>query len=423
MTAETHSLEPEKVMAYLDGELPPDEAARVARHLDQCATCAELVADLRGVSSQMIAWNVEPAPKGLSEAVFEELNKTETQSLAGGAKHQPPRASRWQQLLRSRWAWAGAGVTAMALCILVISSERSAKNAASPAASRDLALYWSEAGRAAPRDQISNALENYRGSNQLTVTTGESTQPAAPAPLPQSEAPSGPMIARTASLNITAKDFERARAAMDRVVKTHQGYVSSLTVSAEQGTARSLDAKLAVPAAQFEATLADLRALGHVAQEQQSSEEVTSQVVDLDARLKNARETEAQLAEILRSRTGKVGDVLDVEREMARVRGEIESMEADEKQLRGRVAFASIELNLSEEYQEHLGDAPDSVSRRIRNAFVDGYHAAVAGLLAVCIFLLSVGPSLLLLAAILFWPARWGWRRWRAHRREGAASA
>ena len=130
-------------------------------------------------------------------------------------------------------------------------------------------------------------------------------------------------------------------------------------------------------------------------QEQQGGEEVTSQVVDLDARLKNARETETQLTEILRSRTGKIGDVLEVEKEMARVRGEIESMEADQKQLQDRIAFASIDLSLTEEYQAQLGGRPAVAGRRIQNALVDGYHAAMDGFLTVCVFLLSIGPSLL----------------------------
>ena len=410
MTSETHPIEPEKVMAYLDGELPSDEAARVARHLDQCAACAELAADLRGVSSRMLAWGVEPAPERLTGTALEDIGGR-FPPLAGRPKRQALGTSRWKRLLQSRWAWVGTGATALALCILAIGLQRG-RAPQLTVASRDLPSYLPELADKAERSRISSAID-------VTVQP----EPTPQAPAESTALSTGPLIARTASLNVTAKAFEGARAAMDRVVKAHQGYISSLTVSAEQGAARSLDAKLAVPASQFEAVLADLRALGHVAQEQQSSEEVTSQVVDLDARLKNSRETEAQLAEILRSRTGKVGDVLEVEREMARVRGEIESMEADQKQLQNRVAFASIELNLSEEYQEHLGDAPSSVTRRIRNALVDGYHAAADGLVAFCVLLLNIGPSLLLIAAILFWPARWGWRRWRGFKREKAASA
>ena len=178
-----------------------------------------------------------------------------------------------------------------------------------------------------------------------------------------------------------------------------------------------------IPSAQLDVALADLKALGRVEQEQQGGEEVTSQVVDLDARLKNAHETETQLTEILRSRAGKIGDVLEVEKEMARVRGEIEGMEAEQKQLRERIAFASIDLTLAEEYQAQLGGGASTAARQIRNALVDGYHAAVDGLLSVCVFLLSIGPSLILWGLILFWPARWAWRRWQKSRTQTEARA
>lgn len=427
MTPETHPIDQEHVMAYLDGELPPDEAARVAKHLDQCASCAELAVELRRVSSRMLAWNVEPAPQRLSDAVLEELNKTGRASGPAPKKPRPRLMSSWDQLARARWAWAGVGAVALVAVVFAFGWRRSSFQQA--VASKEAAVYMPDSREAKLRSRISSAMENYNNSDQLanrydvTVEPGPPAGPPPPSPIEAPAQPAGPMIARTATLTVTAKDFDAARASMDRIVKAHQGYVSSINVSAEQGAARSFDAKLAVPAAQFEATLAELRALGRLTQEQQSSEEVTSQIVDLDARLKNARETEAQLAEILRARTGKVSDVLEVEKEMARVREEIEVMEADQKHLHDRVAFASIELNLSDEYQAQLGDAPLSVGRRIRNALVDGYRLAADGLLGICVFLLNVGPTILLWALILFWPLRWGWRRWRDSRAQGTAGA
>ena len=408
MTAETHPIDKERVMAYLDGELVPDEAARVALHLDQCAACAVLASELRGVSSRLLAWNVEPAPKRMSNAVLEALNKSGSKDEIGLGQGKPSTNIAWQKLMQSKWTWMTAGF--VALCIVVMVTRTHFQSAIpQQLASREVANLAME------RSLISNNLEKQ--------DRGQSIDAASPAP-PKAEAPSSaPMIARTATVNISVKDFNAARASLDQIVRAHQGYVSSLSVSTEQGAPRSLNAKLAIPAAQYDVTLADLRALGRVGQEQQSSEEVTSQIVDLDARLKNARETEAQLAEILRARAGKIGDVLEVEKEMARVRGEIEVMEADQKQLHERVAFASIDLNLAEEYQAQLGDAPWSAARRIRNALVDGYHSAADGLLNVCVFILNIGPSLLIWVLIFFWPARWAWRRWQKSRAQSEARA
>jgi hypothetical protein len=413
MTAETHPIDKERVMAYLDGELVPEQATRIANHLDQCAECRELAADLRGTSSQMLAWSIEPAPKRLNDAVFEELNKTGMREARSGAHPNVPRSLLWKNLLRKRWVWATAGVVAVVLCVVVL-----------------VPLVFQPVRRAQVRpmaqlamnDSLTTALENYKATDQLE--RAPAPPPPPPAQRPENESSSiGPMIARTASLNISVKDFNAARASMDRIVRGQQGYVSSLNISTEKGAPQSLTGKLMIPAAQLDAAIADLKALGRVEQEQQGGEEVTSQVVDLDARLKNARETETQLTDILRSRTGKIGDVLEVEKEMARVRGEIESMEAEQKQLRERIAFASIDLTLAEEYQAQLGGGTSTAARQIRNALVDGYHSAADGLLNVCVFILNIGPSLLIWVLIFFWPARWAWRRWQKSRAQSEARA
>lgn len=145
--------------------------------------------------------------------------------------------------------------------------------------------------------------------------------------------------------------------------------------------------------------------------------------MDLDARIRNGRETEAQPAKILSFRACEVADVLDVQKEMACVRLEIEVMEARRKQLHDRGVFSSIDSNLSEEYQASIGDASWSVSRRIRNGFVDGSHSAADGLLSVCIVRLQVGPCLLLWGLLLLWPGRWAWRRWKSLRDATQAGA
>jgi hypothetical protein len=49
----------------------------------------------------------------------------------------------------------------------------------------------------------------------------------------------------------------------------------------------------------------------------------------------------------------------------------------------------------------------------MRNALVDGYHSAMDGALNVLLFLLQVGPSILFWLLLLFFPARWSWRRLR----------
>ena len=147
--------------------------------------------------------------------------------------------------------------------------------------------------------------------------------------------------------------------------------------------------------------------------ESQSGEEVSQQHADLVARLKTARETEERFQAILQQRTGKISDVLEVEQNIARVRGEIESMEAEQKALEHRVDFASVEVQLTEEYKAQLGLPADSVSTRMHNAFVAGYHNAAESVVGLVLFVEEYGPSLVLWLVILGLPIVVVWRRYK----------
>jgi hypothetical protein len=135
--------------------------------------------------------------------------------------------------------------------------------------------------------------------------------------------------------------------------------------------------------------------------------------VDLQARLANAKHMEQRLTDILRQRTGKLSDVLAIEIQIGRVRGEIERMQAEKKELAKQVQFATLNATVKEDYKAPMQMASPSTSHRFHNAAVDGYRSVVEGLVDVVLFLLSSGPSLLIWAAILFFPARWAWRKLR----------
>jgi chromosome segregation ATPase len=221
------------------------------------------------------------------------------------------------------------------------------------------------------------------------------------------------MIARTVTLSIVVKDFGAARSSLDSVLARHHGYAAQLTAATAENAPRSFQASLRIPAPDLAAAIGELRTLGRVQNESQSGEEVTQQHTDLAARLQNSRETEGRLRAILEQRTGKIDDVLQVEQEIARVRGEIEAMEAEQQALEHRVEFASVDLQLTEEYKAHLNPSSVSVSNRLHNAFVTGVRNAAETVLGVVLFLEEDGPVLLIWLAILGLPVLLFVRRYR----------
>jgi hypothetical protein len=230
------------------------------------------------------------------------------------------------------------------------------------------------------------------------------------------------MIARWARLDIIASRFDDVNPAIDRILREVKGFAGNIDATAARGASRSLNATLRVPAGSLDTAIASLKKLGHVVAESRGGDDVTEQVVDIAARLANARNTEVRLTDVLRQRTGKVSDVLEAEREIARVRGEIERLDADRKNLDRRVTYATVTLTVSEEPKAALDIGPIPVSARYRNAMVDGARAAFESLLEVSLVILRVAPTLAVWAAVLFWPARIVLRRVNGGRQPRAHS-
>jgi hypothetical protein len=235
---------------------------------------------------------------------------------------------------------------------------------------------------------------------------------AAPAPQSSVAEPAaaqradGPSIARWARLDIVASRFDDVNPAIDRILADVKGFAGNIDATAARGTSRALRATLRIPASSLDAAMASLKRLGHVEAESRGGDDVTEQVVDIAARLANARNTEVRLTDVLRNRTGKVSEVLEAEREIARVRGEIEQLDAERKNLDRRVTYATLTLNVSEEPKAALDIGPLPLSARYRNAIVDGLRSAFEGLLEVSLVILRLGPSLAAWVVVLFWPAR-----------------
>ena len=138
---------------------------------------------------------------------------------------------------------------------------------------------------------------------------------------------------------------------------------------------------------------------------------MTTQTTDLDARLSNAGETEKRLVAVLQQRTGKVADVLEVEREIARVREQIERMTSERVRLRDRVTCDG-DRRCQGGKKGVAGSWNSSLAGRFRNALVEGTTVATSAVLAMALFLIRAAPSVILAVMILVWPATVAWRRW-----------
>jgi hypothetical protein len=374
MSAVEHPFDPEEVMAYLDGELPDTRAVFVKAHLAQCVACQEIVGELRGVSEGLSRWHVGQPP---------------AMKAPGGA--QPRRIPKsffaWTRPVVVQSVAAAAFVTVVAMIWIGTASRSGSPVRSASARTSEGSTVAASAGPPAPG--TAEALELRQG-------------PQVPGPNPTRSS----RIIRTVSLSILAKDIDAVRPAIDRILQTLSGFVGSIQVSGARNEPRAIRASLRVPSARLDEAVTSLRTLGQVTDETQSGDDVTEQLVDIGARLANGRNTEKRLTEVLKNRTGKVSDVLEVEREIARVRGEIEQLDAQRTNLEQRVTYATVSLVVSEERQAKLDTGALPLITQLRNALIDGLQRAYESAVATLLVLLRAAPGLLFWVAVLWWPVR-----------------
>jgi Domain of unknown function (DUF4349)/Putative zinc-finger len=438
MSATTHPFAPEEIMAHLDGELSPAESQSVSSHIESCSECSSLATSLRSSSKSLSNWRVGPVPSQLQERVPSACTSA-SRSLQG---LNPLSLFYFGSRQRKRWVLSVAAAGCALVFLFLISTRNrgpyeSALYASKPksvslqSGPQMLGGHGSRSGPEVRQElaaRVADSATEWQfsepGKNAIGPVASKQPTQGATAEFgklrlysklqrPSDPQMDAPMIARTVSLSIIAKDFDSSRASLDAILARHHGYAADLNVATPQGSARSLQASLRIPAPQLTAALAELKSLGRVELENQNGEEVTQQHADLVARLKNSRETEQRLQAILTQRTGKISDVLEVEQEIARVRGEIEQMEAEQKNLEHRVDFATIDLKLSEEYKAKLDSPAPAISTLIHNAAINGYRNVSDTLLSIVLFFAEYGPVLCFWLLLFSIPALLVWRRWR----------
>jgi len=203
-----------------------------------------------------------------------------------------------------------------------------------------------------------------RPSSTPSVTVKEMPPPVinipAPSPAP-APAPSGSsyggvdqswsgerLIIRTANMYLVVEDVASALQQITQLASTYKGFVVSSNSWQEQDRMMG-NIAIRVEVASFDAAMGALRGLAvEVRSESTSGQDVTEEYVDLEARLHNLEVTRVQLEKLLEKTSEKVTDILEVQRELSRVTGEIEQTKGRMQYLEKSSSMSLIQINLEQ---------------------------------------------------------------------------
>jgi hypothetical protein len=147
---------------------------------------------------------------------------------------------------------------------------------------------------------------------------------------------------------------------------------------------------------------------GRIISENTASEDLTRQIVDTEARLRAQTALRDRLQELLRSRPGRLADLLEVERELARVQGEIDAVQSALAVMRTRVAMSELTL----QYRSAPRPVGSDTFEPLRQAFANFLGIIVGGFAAIITLIAVLIPFAIVLVPL-------GWLLWRWRKRRG----
>lgn len=210
------------------------------------------------------------------------------------------------------------------------------------------------------------------------------------------------MIIRTGQAFIEVDKVDPAILKVRQLVTQAGGYITNSSISGGHDQIRQAAIEIKIPNTKYDEAVGSLNSIGKVETVSSNAQDVGEEFVDVSARVANARRLEERLIDLLARRTGKLDEVLRVERELARVREEIERYEGRLRYLSARVAMSTLTINVHE---------PAPIIEPGRSPIADAFRRAwqnFVGLVAALIASLGV-----LIPIGLIGLGGWiGYRRW-----------
>lgn len=332
---------------YVNGTLAAAQAEAVEKEIETCELCASDLETLKALQKTML--DVEAHAPGPSQFL---LNRTLASIEEIERKRETQKAgSQWWRGLSTG---AQVAVLVTSLALFLIAGGMLVRFANGPGGQTALPPPQPVAVNAlkvgAPVERARTSADE-AGATTTDVYKVQTKAAPVSAPVSTNKAPfERPQIIRTGSMSLLVPDVEKTIARLQEIAQAQFGDVLALddTTPSQPGERHIATLRISVPHDRFTQTMDAIAKLGGVQMRSVAAEDVTNQIVDSQARLKNLRHTEADLLRIM-DRQGKVADLLDVQNQISSTRDEIEQLDAQLKSMQHRVAYSALSISLEDE--------------------------------------------------------------------------
>lgn len=360
----------ENIKAYFDGELNEAEAKAMAKAIENDPELQSDADWLRTIRAEFNELKDTPEPTG-KEQLLKKLAES-------------PRKSKFNMPIGLRFATGGFAIIAMLAVIGSLDSIRnggvtsaffgrpSAASAQAPGTSATAGetadgfkmapqgdkgdvespsamgkaanpMEGRSVGGAGSVDADDSARKSEQNPTYDYKTTNGATSTAPP---PLGSLMNDRSLVFTAALGIEVPNVGNAVESATIIVRGLGGYVESTNVSAMVGASQNGELRVRVPSKLFDSAVKQFSQLGKVLSHTSAGEDVTAQIVDLDARIKTLAAEEQQYRELLRQ-ARRISDIMEIRDRLTEIRSEIESMQAQRKTFQNMASLSTITLSFT----------------------------------------------------------------------------
>ena len=412
----THRNLSELLPWYVNDSLSLEERSVVESEIDACAECAADVEELTSLRDYLV--EKDAAVEGPSQTLL-----AKTLARIEREEHAPRSIGKlWASL--AGLGWLLAALPAVAAVVIVGHFAFGAggwfagpTTSAGSGGDQVANLQFESPNGPVPVNlpatrSLGKAVSTGATSTVSGAVTDEAAQNSAAPP-----AASAPQIIRTGSISLLVGDVERAINATQAVARSHGGNVLSLSdqTPTEPGVRHTAQMQIGVPQSEFDAAMTALTSVGGVQARSVSAQDVSAQIVDVQARLNNARRTESDLLKIM-DRQGKIEDVLAAEQQLAQVREQVEELDGQLQATKHQVAYSTIDVALTDAAAKTTTVAPTGAQK-----LGDQWQAALRsvggftlGIISSMLWLVAYLPYIALVAVL----AGVGWYRFGRPKRD-----
>ena len=247
-------------------------------------------------------------------------------------------------------------------------------------------------------------------TNALVPIVQAQAAPAPGAPIQVAGEAAAPPARRkiiyTSQIDVVVENIASAQQRLTKLIESVReqgGYLSRQELTGASGSHRRGSWTIRIPLAQFDGFVSAVEQLGELERSSRDAHDVTEAYADLAARLRNKQSSEERLISHL-SKSAQLKDTLELERELSRVRGEVEQLQGQLNVLKSKSDLATVTVTLLER-QGYVPPIKPTFGAQLSRTFDNSWQALVACGQALTLMVVALSPWLA--AAVLIAPPAW----------------